>query len=224
MQTTVINSKGQWLRSDAAASYKRMLAAGMPEGGISSMGAGRTYNDQAKLYAAYKAGHGNLAAPPGTSKHETGLALDISRSTAAQAWAANGGVLLKVKSGEKIRANDFGWFRTVPSEAWHFTYVPAKDKHTVKATAPAFPLPKGWYFGPALPLSNIRSVSGKYRYGKNLRDWQTQAKLAGYKVDVTGRYDAKTETAARAMQKRAGVSQDGLVGAKTWPLPWTLAN
>lgn len=222
MEKTIINTKGQWLRSDAAASYKRMLAAGMPEGGISGMGAGRTHEDQERLYAAYKAG-GNLAAPPGKSNHETGTALDISRGTAAQAWAANGGVLLKVKLNEKIRANDFGWFRTVPSEAWHFKYVPEKDKHRV-TVAPAFPLPKGWYFGPALPLTNIKSVSGKFRYGKNLRDWQTQAKLIGYNIAITGVYDAKTETTARAMQRKAKIAQDGLIGLNTWSLPWKLAS
>ena len=53
--TYAINSKGQWLNGNAAASYLRMLAAGCPAGGISGKGAGRTYAEQAALYAAYKA-------------------------------------------------------------------------------------------------------------------------------------------------------------------------
>ena len=37
----------------------------------------RSRAEQAQLYADYKAGRGGLAAPPGTSKHEIGAALDI---------------------------------------------------------------------------------------------------------------------------------------------------
>lgn len=222
MQTTKINEKGQWLRSDAAESYKRALAVGMPAGGISSMGAGRTEDDQLALYRAYKAGHGNLAAPPGHSLHEPGCALDITRGTPAQLWASQGGKSLKVSGRERIQANAFGWYRTVPTEAWHFSYNPAKDVYGSK-TAPAFPLSKGRYFGPALPLTNIRSVSGKFRFGTELRVWQTKAKLNGYDIGITGLYDARTEATARAMQRKAGVTQDGLIGLNTWALPWKLA-
>ena len=219
MEKTVINAKGQWLRSDAAASYARMLAAGMPEGGISSLGAGRTYDEQKALYKAYVSGHGNLAAPPGKSKHETGCALDISRGTPAHTWATQGGIRLQTKLTEKIKANEFGWYRTVPTEAWHLQYIPEKDQHA-KAAAPAFPLPKGWYFGPMLPLTNSKSVSGVYRYGADLKKWQAQAKAAGNNISATGRYDAKTEAVARALQRKAKLSVDGKIGKDTWPLPW----
>ncbi len=37
----------------------------------------RTYAEQVRLYAAYKAGTGNLAAVPGTSAHEHAIAADI---------------------------------------------------------------------------------------------------------------------------------------------------
>lgn len=125
--TVVINSKGQWLNGDAAASYLRMLAAGCPVGGISGMGAGRTYAEQKQLYDLYRAGKGNLAAKPGTSLHEKGNALDVSRGTSAQLWMVNGGSSTAVKSGEKLRAHAYGWRRTVVSEAWHFEYDRARD-------------------------------------------------------------------------------------------------
>ena len=130
--TLVINSKGQWLNGDAAASYRRMLAAGCPTGGISGKGAGRTRAEQAELYAAYKAGRGNLAAKPGTSLHEKGNALDVSRGTAAQLWMVHGGDAYNARAGEKIRANAYGWVRTVnkqgkSNEPWHFAYYPARD-------------------------------------------------------------------------------------------------
>lgn len=84
MQTTKINAAGQWLRPDAAASYLRMIADGMPSGGISAQGAGRTRAVQLWLYALWKAGRGNLAAFH--SLHEQGAALDMTRGTPAQRW------------------------------------------------------------------------------------------------------------------------------------------
>ena len=130
--TYVINDKGQWLNADAAASYLRMLAAGCPSGGISAKGAGRTFDEQKALYKAYLAGKGNLAARPGTSLHEKGNALDVSRGTAAQLWMAAGGDPYNAKASEKIRANAYGWERTVnrqgpKNEPWHFAYTRAKD-------------------------------------------------------------------------------------------------
>lgn len=123
----IINSRGQWLNGDAAASYLRMLAAGMPAGGISGKGAGRTYAEQKQLYDLYRAGKGNLAAKPGTSLHEKGNALDLTRGTPAQLWAVKGGDSLKVIPREKIRAHAYGWRRTVPGEAWHLSYDRTKD-------------------------------------------------------------------------------------------------
>lgn len=38
----------------------------------------RTYAEQVRLYKLYREGKGNLAAVPGTSNHEKGLAADVS--------------------------------------------------------------------------------------------------------------------------------------------------
>lgn len=47
-------------------------------GGRVQPGSGyRTYEEQARLYELYKAGKGNLAAPPGHSNHNHGLAMDL---------------------------------------------------------------------------------------------------------------------------------------------------
>ncbi|MDQ7991205.1 MAG: peptidoglycan-binding protein [Propionicimonas sp.] len=128
--TVVINDIGQWLNGDAAASYLRAIAGGCPKGGISSKGAGRTEEDQEYLYNGWirHLPGFNRAARPGTSLHEVGNALDLKQGTSAQAWMTVGGDPRKVKSGEKIRANEFGWFRTVSDEPWHFAYNRAKDK------------------------------------------------------------------------------------------------
>ena len=55
-----------------------MKAAGLGTFSISS--GFRTREEQQRLYDKYKNGTGNLAAKPGTSKHESGLAVDINWS------------------------------------------------------------------------------------------------------------------------------------------------
>ena len=192
MITAKIDDRGHWLIAPAAASYARMLAAGMPTGGVAS--AGRTHAEQTALWDAYKAGTGNLAAYPGTSLHESGLALDLTRGTPAQLWAAHDGDPYHVASGEHIRANDYGWRRTVPSEAWHFSYDAAKDKHIPAPTAPAI----------AYPTLRMGSI------GKWVR--ALQLKLGGR---ADGVYGPLTRGRVKAAQKRLGLTVDGIAGPKT---------
>lgn len=187
MNKTIIDTAGHWLRSDAAASYARMLAAGMPRGGISNLGAGRTRDQQQNLYDAYKAGRGPLAAKPGTSRHETGRALDISRGTAAQTWATRGGTPLKVSLTEIIRAELFGWVRDVPSEAWHFVYFPQLD-HSTK-----LPTLRQGVTGPAVKILQL-----------------------AIGVTTDGKYGPKTAAAVKARQQAAGLTADAIAGPKTW--------
>ncbi|HWK28087.1 MAG TPA: D-alanyl-D-alanine carboxypeptidase family protein [Solirubrobacter sp.] len=67
----------------------------------------RTYEQQAALYQAYLDGTGNLAARPGTSNHEKGIAIDV---TDTEAFAA------------AMRAMGAGaLMRKVPGEPWHFS-------------------------------------------------------------------------------------------------------
>jgi peptidoglycan hydrolase-like protein with peptidoglycan-binding domain len=188
MKTSKIDAQGRWLRSDAAASYRRMRAAGMPTGGIVT--AGRTYAEQKALYDAYRAGKGNLAARPGSSLHESGLAMDITRRTAAQIWAVLGSDPMKVKTGEKIRARDFGWRRTVPSEAWHLSYTPSLDKYA-----------KG--------LPQLRFGSRDKHFVPAL-----QRKL-GIK-NTTTTFGPKTRSLLKAWQKAHMLTADGVCGDKTW--------
>jgi len=122
-----------WLAGDAAASYLRMVADSGNLTGLAA--AGRTREQQAALYDAYLHHGGNLAAKPGHSLHESGLAIDVTRKSTLQVWMVAGGSTMGVHSGEKIRAQEYGWFRTVPSEAWHFRYYRAKDKHRAAALA-----------------------------------------------------------------------------------------
>lgn len=104
---------GKYLRTDAAAAYNRMKAAAKRAGVDLTIVSGfRTNAQQKSLYAAYKAGRGNLAAPPGYSNHQGGLSADISvgtRASKAYKWLAQ-------------NARAYGFVNDVRSEPWHWTY------------------------------------------------------------------------------------------------------
>jgi peptidoglycan hydrolase-like protein with peptidoglycan-binding domain len=69
----------------------------------------RTNDEQADLYAEYRRG-GNLAARPGYSQHQLGLAIDFNTSDPG------------VYTWLKKNARKFGFVRTVPGEPWHWEY------------------------------------------------------------------------------------------------------
>lgn len=133
-RTAVVDAAGHTLRADATASYLRMLTAGMPAGGVDVFT--RTMAEQQALYERYLRGAGPVAARPTTSApHIDGRAIDLHTTTAgrydpsdAHRWLTAGGDgSSKPKAGENLRAHTYGWFRTVPSERWHFEYNRAKD-------------------------------------------------------------------------------------------------
>ncbi len=126
---------GNKLRADAAASYVRMRAAGMPAGGVAVFH--RSMKKQAELYRRHKLGIGPLAARPSpTAPHVRGVAIDLQTTSAgrydpsdAHLWLTDGGDGgSRPKAGEKLQAHAFGWRRTVPSERWHFGYDPGRDR------------------------------------------------------------------------------------------------
>lgn len=71
----------------------------------------RTHQQQAELYAKFLAGTGNLAAPPGTSMHEFGLAMDTSPNSTAS---------------DRELASRYGLVFPISSEPWHVEPVNAK--------------------------------------------------------------------------------------------------
>lgn len=71
----------------------------------------RTHENQTWLYRAWRAGHGNRAARPGFSNHQSGRALDlVIHDPATFAWLAR-------------HARRFGFRRTVRKEPWHWELV-----------------------------------------------------------------------------------------------------
>lgn len=73
--------------------------------GITPRGGFRSREQQQVLYDKYKAGTGNLAAKPGTSRHEHGTAVDFSGDLALAATLAK----------------KYGLSATVKGEPWHFS-------------------------------------------------------------------------------------------------------
>lgn len=114
-----------YLRSDAAASYARMLTKGLPPTGITT--SYRSLEAQQSMWTAYLAGRLKAtAARPGRSWHGEGLALDLA--VRQYTWiAAHGG--------------EHGWSRPLlhatSPEPWHCEYDPDEDQHAYIAPTPA---------------------------------------------------------------------------------------
>jgi LysM repeat protein len=104
-----------YLASNAAYNWNAMRQASLDTFGIDLYPAGplsadRSYAQQSYLYNLYLSGQGGLAAPPGTSSHEYGYALDLADPSMRTVV-------------DEIGAN-YGWAKTeAPSEWWHVNYV-----------------------------------------------------------------------------------------------------
>lgn len=131
------NSGSQKIRNDAYDAYIEMHQAAQTEANIYLMvnSSYRKYSEQERVYNNYKTSHGeayadSIAARPGFSEHQTGLALDIfSLSSSAQAtfkdsdaykWLKDNsykyGFILRYPDGkENITGYKF--------ESWHYRYV-----------------------------------------------------------------------------------------------------
>jgi len=76
----------------------------------------RTMAEQTHLYSCYQhknCNNGNLAARPGTSNHQNGIAVDLNVPSNIYNWLSK-------------NARKFGFIRAVPSETWHWEYHPGK--------------------------------------------------------------------------------------------------
>lgn len=105
---------GKVLRSDAAQRFNQMKAAARRAGVSLSVVSGfRTMAQQRSLYAAYRAGRGNLAARPGYSNHQGGTAADISTP---------GGYSGRTFKWLQRNARAYGFVNDVRGEPWHWTY------------------------------------------------------------------------------------------------------
>ncbi len=85
-------------------------------------------------------------------------------------------------------------------------------------SAPTFPLPKGWYFGPR--SGPAYSVSGYYSYRDDLERWQQRMRDRGWVISVDGLYGPQTAGVTETFQREKGLVVDGYIGANTWSAAW----
>lgn len=105
---------GKELRTDAAQAFNRMKAAARRAGvTLTPVSGFRSMAQQKALYAAYRAGRGNLAARPGYSNHQGGISVDVatggSYASKAYKWLAKYG-------------RQYGFVNDVRGEPWHWTF------------------------------------------------------------------------------------------------------
>jgi LysM repeat protein len=106
---------GASLAPAAARAWEAMRQASLRELGIDLYPAGpmsgyRSYEQQVEMWRLYQAGQGPLAAPPGTSAHGTGDAVDLAAPAMLRAIDILGG--------------RFGWAKIeAPGEWFHVNYV-----------------------------------------------------------------------------------------------------
>ena len=134
----LVRVQGELLRAQAADAYKQ-LAKAAKAGGVNIMPISgyRSYSQQASLYDSYVSQYGQatadtIAARPGYSEHQTGLAMDIGNASgicALQACFAN------TPAGKWAAENcqEYGFIIRYPAgaeattgytyEPWHLRYV-----------------------------------------------------------------------------------------------------
>lgn len=106
---------GEYMRADAAGAFKAMQAAAARDGiQLPAVSGFRSMAEQQALYQKYLNGTGNLAAKPGYSNHQNGIAIDIG---------GVGGFNTRTFQWLKSHAGQYGFVNKVPGEYWHFDYV-----------------------------------------------------------------------------------------------------
>ena len=164
----------------------------------------RTYAEQAALYAKYKAGTGNLAAPPGTSKHETGRALDLRDSGADRGVTFAGNT-----RSNWLRANApaYGFtpsgYGFSPVEPWHYDYT-GDPWGGVSATAPA-------------PTGGALKIGSRGPRVRALQEGLNRVFPAYSKLVVDEVFGNAVDGVVKEFQRRSGLDPDGVVGVATIP-------
>lgn len=88
----------------------------------------RSYAEQEHLYNEYLAGRGNLAAKPGTSRHEFGCAVDLKVNGSSKNWQT-------AELGRYAQTIGMRWGGNTINEPWHFDLDPAKTPKARRASA-----------------------------------------------------------------------------------------
>jgi zinc D-Ala-D-Ala carboxypeptidase len=145
----LVRVQGERLRSQAADAYKQFVKAAKAAGvNVMPISGYRSFSEQASLYDSYVRQYGQatadtLAARPGYSEHQTGLAMDIGNAsgvcalqacfanTPAGRWAAEHGweygFIIRYPAGAQATTG-------YTYEPWHLRYVGRPIAEDMKRT------------------------------------------------------------------------------------------
>jgi len=117
------SSKDNTIEVETACAFSRMRSAALDDGVTILITSGfRTYKRQEYFWNCYQCqccNNGNLAARPGTSRHGIGVALDVNTNCGRGPCGGSA-----VYQWLDRNAASYKFFRTVPSEPWHWEYHP----------------------------------------------------------------------------------------------------
>jgi TP901 family phage tail tape measure protein len=160
---------------------RRFMAYSDRVGPLRIVSGWRSSARQAQLYAAYLAGRGNLAARPGTSKHEVGLAID-------HAPVANASM--------KAIARQFRLHYPVRGEPWHVEPFARGGFHGLRS------YDRGGYLLPGTTVAQNFTGRPEYVPPPASTPAPSQAPVvinASYDLHVEGEITPRTENRLRAM-------------------------
>jgi hypothetical protein len=105
------------------------------------------------------------------------------------------------------------------SVAAYYTSIGLSPTGAVKA-----PVAKAKVAAPPYPGHLLAKGAGKARPDPDVKKWQARMIARGWTSigRADGVFGEKTENVVRAVQKLGKVTVDGVIGRRTWPLPWTL--
>jgi hypothetical protein len=86
------------------------------------------------------------------------------------------------------------------------------------ASAPPFPYPQGQFLGLQGVANCHCGVDDAER--TNIMKWQRRMARRGWKIDVTGSFDAQSAKVCRKFQAEKGIPANGKVGPDTWRAAW----
>lgn len=220
----------------AAGAMRAMVAAAAGDGiTLSATGTWRSYEDQKRLFLSRyvtrntggktKVWNGKtywqlpkvaMAATPGSSNHGFGLAADLSNSPTV----GIGGPTLKWMADH---GPDFGFWNTVKSEAWHWSYCLGDDLPSAVREMGGAPAKKSSVDWVVVAATDARLSAipfpGEVRRGAEgdaVRAIQWKLVSFGHQVRVDGEFGSRTEAAVEAFQRAQGLHVDGRVGKRTW--------
>lgn len=121
-QIKVAKVDGKLLELGTAKAYMKMKQAASKDGiNLHLISGFRTMGEQEYLYRCYKTGscnNGNVAAPPGYSNHQSGVAVDLNTQGISSSQGTG-----PVYNWLARNAHKFG-FKRIPVEHWHWEHQP----------------------------------------------------------------------------------------------------